>query len=82
MKWQLMIASCHRRSGNYHKAYEIYKAVHNKFPSNTDVLKFLVRLATDLGMAEAKVGLSHPNLTQDKLISTYRRRKNFNSGSI
>lgn len=30
VKWRLMIASCYRRSGNYHKAMETYKALHIK----------------------------------------------------
>ena len=25
VKWQLMIASCYRRSGNYHRALDTYK---------------------------------------------------------
>ena len=28
VKWHLMIASCYRRSGNYHRALETYKSVH------------------------------------------------------
>ena len=28
VKWQLMIASCYRRSGNYHKALDTYKVRH------------------------------------------------------
>eukprot|EP00080_Pristionchus_pacificus_P009379 PDM69399.1 osm-5 [Pristionchus pacificus] len=53
IKWHMMIASCTRRSGNYHKAFQLYKAIHNKFPSHLPCLKFLVRIATDLGMSEA-----------------------------
>ncbi|GMR61673.1 hypothetical protein PMAYCL1PPCAC_31868 [Pristionchus mayeri] len=54
IKWHMMIASCTRRAGNYQKAFELYKAIHNKFPSHLPCLKFLVRIATDLGMPEAK----------------------------
>ncbi|XP_029315285.1 intraflagellar transport protein 88 homolog [Cottoperca gobio] len=32
VKWQLMVASCYRRSGNYQKALETYKDIHRKFP--------------------------------------------------
>ena len=45
MKWQLMIASCYRRAGNYHKALDTYKTVHRKFPDNIECLKFLVKLS-------------------------------------
>ena len=36
IKWQLMIASCFRRSGNYQQAYETYKRIHFKFPDNSE----------------------------------------------
>ena len=39
VKWQLMIASCHRRSGNYQQALETYKYIHKKFPDNIECLK-------------------------------------------
>ncbi|GMT29246.1 hypothetical protein PFISCL1PPCAC_20543, partial [Pristionchus fissidentatus] len=54
IKWHMMIASCTRRAGNYQKAFDLYKAVHHKFPSDLNCLKFLVRLSSDLGMPEAK----------------------------
>ncbi|KAK6171274.1 hypothetical protein SNE40_019498 [Patella caerulea] len=54
VKWQLMIASCHRRSGNYQQALETYKQIHRKFPDNVECLKFLVRLCTDLGLKDAQ----------------------------
>ncbi|PAA49320.1 hypothetical protein BOX15_Mlig014944g2 [Macrostomum lignano] len=53
VKWPLMIASCHRRSGNYQVALETYKSVHRRFPDNVECLKFLVRISTDLGLDEA-----------------------------
>jgi intraflagellar transport protein 88 len=31
-----MIASCHRRTGNYTKALEVYKRVHTLFPDNVE----------------------------------------------
>ena len=40
--------------GNYQLAYRIYKNIHQKFPENVDCLKFLFRLATDLGLKEAQ----------------------------
>merc|ERR550539_1788188 len=53
VKWRLMIASCYRRSGNYHKAMETYKATHIKFPENVECLRFLVKLSTDMGLKES-----------------------------
>ncbi|KAI9014777.1 hypothetical protein BC832DRAFT_546444 [Gaertneriomyces semiglobifer] len=52
VKWQLMIASCHRRIGNYQQSLETYKRIHEKFPENVECLRFLVRICTDLGMKE------------------------------
>lgn len=36
VKWQLMGASCHRRSGNYHQALQAYKDIHARFPENIE----------------------------------------------
>lgn len=36
VKWQLMIASCYRRSGNYQQALETYKKIHKRFPDNIE----------------------------------------------
>uniref|UniRef100_A0A8C5K6A1 Intraflagellar transport protein 88 homolog n=1 Tax=Jaculus jaculus TaxID=51337 RepID=A0A8C5K6A1_JACJA len=54
VKWQLMLASCFRRSGNYQKALDTYKDIHRKFPENIDCLRFLVRLCTDIGLKEVQ----------------------------
>ncbi|KAJ3070234.1 Intraflagellar transport protein 88 [Podochytrium sp. JEL0797] len=54
IRWQLMIASCFRRSGNYQQAFETYKRIHMRFPENIECLRFLVRICTDLGMKEAQ----------------------------
>uniref|UniRef100_A0A0N5B0Z6 TPR_REGION domain-containing protein n=1 Tax=Syphacia muris TaxID=451379 RepID=A0A0N5B0Z6_9BILA len=54
IRWQLMMASCERRAGNYQKALDLYKAVHRRFPENIECLKFLARICTDLGIPEAK----------------------------
>ncbi len=46
VKWRLMIASCHRRTGNYQKALETYKRIHELFPDNIEcegVEKIFVR---------------------------------------
>jgi intraflagellar transport protein 88 len=47
-----MISACHRRSGNYQKAFNSYKSIHNRFPENVECLKFLVRVCSDLGLKE------------------------------
>jgi intraflagellar transport protein 88 len=31
-----MVASCHRRTGNYQKALDIYKRTHELFPENVE----------------------------------------------
>ncbi|XP_023386483.1 intraflagellar transport protein 88 homolog [Pteropus vampyrus] len=54
VKWQLMVASCFRRSGNYQKALDTYKDIHRKFPENAECLRFLVRLCTDIGLKEVQ----------------------------
>lgn len=54
VKWQLIVASCYRRSGNYQKALETYKEIHRRFPENVECLRFLVRLSTDMGMTEVQ----------------------------
>uniref|UniRef100_A0A8C5M063 Intraflagellar transport protein 88 homolog n=1 Tax=Leptobrachium leishanense TaxID=445787 RepID=A0A8C5M063_9ANUR len=54
VKWQLMVASCYRRSGSYQKALDIYKEIHRKFPDNVECLRFLVRLCTDIGLKEGQ----------------------------
>ena len=36
IKWQLMIASCYRRSGSYQQAFDTYKRIHMKFPENIE----------------------------------------------
>lgn len=52
VKWRLMVASCHRRSGDYPAALKAYKQIHIAFPEDVECLKFLVRICTDLGMKE------------------------------
>ena len=54
VKWQLMVASCFRRSGNYQKALDTYKDIHRNFPENVECLRFLVHLCTDTGLKEVQ----------------------------
>ncbi|RWS30890.1 intraflagellar transport protein 88-like isoform X1 [Leptotrombidium deliense] len=53
VKWQLMIAACYRRSGNYQQALQCYKGIHTKFPENLECLKFLVKISQELGLSES-----------------------------
>ncbi|KAL3284015.1 hypothetical protein HHI36_018185 [Cryptolaemus montrouzieri] len=53
-KWNMMVAACHRRSGNMHRALTLYQEIHKQFPENTECLRFLVRLCSDLGMRESQ----------------------------
>nr|XP_057939068.1 intraflagellar transport protein 88 homolog isoform X3 [Doryrhamphus excisus] len=54
VRWQLMVASCYRRSGNYQKSLDTYKEIHRKFPENVECLRFLVRLSQDMGLQEVQ----------------------------
>lgn len=54
VKWRMMVASCHRRSGEYQAALNVYKKIHADFPDEIDCLKFLVRICSDLGMKEVQ----------------------------
>uniref|UniRef100_A0A7S3GJA5 Intraflagellar transport protein 88 n=1 Tax=Palpitomonas bilix TaxID=652834 RepID=A0A7S3GJA5_9EUKA len=36
VKWQLMIASCHRRIGAYQDALNLYRSIHKKHPDNLE----------------------------------------------
>merc|ERR1719313_1824338 len=49
VKWKLMVASCHRRSGDYALAFEIYRLIHSDFPDNIECLRYLVHICDDLG---------------------------------
>lgn len=50
IKWQLMVASCHRRCGNYQHAFDLYKEIHFKWPNSVECLRLLVRISQDLGV--------------------------------
>lgn len=43
-----MIAASYRRAGNYQQAFTSYQEIHSRFPDNTDCLKFLIRLCSEL----------------------------------
>ncbi|XP_069395203.1 intraflagellar transport protein 88 homolog [Paralichthys olivaceus] len=54
VRWQLYVAACYRRNGDYQKALERYKHIHLLFPENVECLRFLVNLCTDMGLKEAE----------------------------
>jgi intraflagellar transport protein 88 len=41
LKWQLMIASCFRRSGAYPQALETYKKIHAAWPEDVECMMCL-----------------------------------------
>ena len=48
VKWQLMVASCYRRMGNYGHALELYKKIHKQDPDNIECLRYLVAICKDM----------------------------------
>ncbi|KAI9136743.1 hypothetical protein BKA69DRAFT_1102264 [Paraphysoderma sedebokerense] len=70
IKWQLMIASCLRRSGNYQGAMATYRKIHDKWPTNIECLQFMVRLATDLHLPELQEYQSKLSKLDQKLQSS------------
>merc|ERR1711907_830049 len=52
VKWRLMIASCHRRSGQDKKALSTYQAIHRDHPDNVECLKYMVQCCERMGMKE------------------------------
>ncbi|AIN99495.1 intraflagellar transport protein IFT88, putative [Leishmania panamensis] len=52
VKWQLMVASCHRRRGDYVQAKRLYEQLHRKYPGNVECLNYLVQLCKDAGLNE------------------------------
>ncbi|KAL3107651.1 hypothetical protein niasHT_018849 [Heterodera trifolii] len=51
VEWHLLMATCHRRAGNFQRAFELYKETHRRFPNNFECLKFLVQLCKELRMS-------------------------------
>ena len=68
IKWQLMVASCWRRMGNYHTSMEVYKQTIAQFPGNLEALRYLWAMSKDLG-----TGHHHEYELQmvSKLLKTY-----------
>eukprot|EP00667_Euglena_gracilis_P001691 EG_transcript_1689 len=55
VKWQLMVASCHRRIGAYPQAKALYEEIHKKYPDNAECLRYLVHICNDSGMKDEAV---------------------------
>lgn len=49
IKWQLMVASCYRRTGAYSEALAKYKSILLKHPDNVECLRYLLHMCTGLG---------------------------------
>ncbi|KAI6225571.1 hypothetical protein M3Y95_00711300 [Aphelenchoides besseyi] len=90
IEWQMLMAGCQRRSGNFQKALEHYRQIHRRFPHNIECLKFLVQLCSDLRMPEKSEyeeklkKLERMNLLrlQRESDSSQNRRAALHSGSI
>lgn len=52
VKWQLMVASCHRRRGEYPQAKRMYEDIHRRHPENMECLRYLVHLCKDSGLMD------------------------------
>jgi intraflagellar transport protein 88 len=52
VKWQLMVASCHRRRGEYPQAKRMYEEIHRKYPENLECVRYLVHLCKDSGLID------------------------------
>ncbi|MCO5554700.1 hypothetical protein L7F22_008233 [Adiantum nelumboides] len=52
VKWQLMIASCYRRTGSYSAAIAKHKEILIQHPNNIECLRYLVNVCTSLGQKE------------------------------
>lgn len=49
VKWQLMVTSCYRRLGDFHRALELYQKIHEEHPDNIESLQYLEALCKELG---------------------------------
>lgn len=54
VKWRLVIASCYRRCGDYKKALNSYRETHRVFPTSSECLCFLLKMARDQNLPEAE----------------------------
>jgi len=86
VKWKLMVASCHRRSGDYALAFDIYRQIHSDFPDNIECLRYLVHICDDLGkkdqvheyvvkLRKAERALENPNAPQTEAPSQAQQQQ-------
>jgi len=54
-KWGMAIGACHRKTGNYNQAVEVYQKLNKEFPENVQVLQQLVKLTQDIGSKDFQV---------------------------
>jgi intraflagellar transport protein 88 len=54
IRWPMLIAACHRRTGNYTQAIENYAKVYRENPDHLPSLQALARLTADMGLKEAE----------------------------
>ncbi|CAK9300759.1 unnamed protein product [Gordionus sp. m RMFG-2023] len=47
IKWDLALASCHKKLGEMKECYEIYRNAHRKYPRNVECLTLLTRLSKE-----------------------------------
>ncbi|XP_072303054.1 intraflagellar transport protein 88 homolog [Eucyclogobius newberryi] len=81
VKWQLMVASCFRKRNDYQKALETYKRIHSCFPENVECLQFLVRLCTDMGLADVQEYAGKLKTLENKRNLRKQRVKSGHNGS-
>eukprot|EP00796_Vickermania_ingenoplastis_P008694 gene8694-6115_t len=82
VKWQLMVASCHRRRGEYLVAKRLYEQIHRKYPENVECLRYLVQLCKDGGLAdEANEWLEVMNKVERKRAASDSDEDEQNKGS-
>lgn len=62
-KWQLLKASCYRKTGNYQQAKTLYEQIHRKHPDNIECLRYLYRICNYLGQTD-DVRYYHKQLTK------------------
>ncbi|XP_019856769.1 PREDICTED: intraflagellar transport protein 88 homolog [Amphimedon queenslandica] len=81
VNWQLMIASCYRKMGNYQLAYRCYKSILKSFPNNIDCLRFLVRLSTDQGLNDESAHYNELLRRAEKSLEA-KRQKDESTGGV
>jgi len=50
VKWLLMVASCYRRMGVYHRALKLYEDIHRQHPQEVECLRYLITICKEMGL--------------------------------